>query len=325
MSEERGYPSLARDRLAKPVALSRAGSNPAPRAETVRVDKKLFFILARDVREYEMDIVPTEDSLNELREKGVDIFTFAERGWCFEAFDPPSNWVKAPDNVALLCIDSYEEWLKGIVKKTRHNPVKRAEKKGIKTAVVESSEELAKGIWRIYNETPIRQERAFPHYGISLEAVKQSVMSQSNGVYIGAYFQSELAGFIQLSLGDNVAVITQILSLAKHFDKNVNKALVAKAVETCASRNEHWLMYARMGNHPSLDRFKRENGFTKFPITRYYIPLTRRGKIATTLGLHRDIKDALPSPIKSLSIPVYNWVSRTKVKIKMTLQSSSHD
>lgn len=316
MNEKRGYPSLARDRLAKPVALSRAGSNPAPRAETISANKKLFFTIARDVREYEMDIAPTDDSLNELKEKGVDIFTFVERGWCFDIFDPPSNWVKAPDNVALLCIDSYEDWLKGIVKKTRHNPVKRAEKKGIKTAVVEPSEKLAEGIWRIYNETPIRQERAFSHYGISLEAVKKSVLSQSGGIYIGAYFQDELAGFIQLCLGDNVAVISQILSLTKHFDKNVNKALVAKTVETCASWNEHWLMYARMGNHPSLDRFKRENGFTKFPITRYYIPLTRRGKIATILGLHRDIKDVLPSPIKYLLIPVYNWLSRTKVKIR---------
>ena len=27
----------------------------------------------------------------------------------------------------------------------------------------------AEGVWRIYNESPIRQERAFPHYGISLE------------------------------------------------------------------------------------------------------------------------------------------------------------
>ena len=29
---------------------------------------------------------------------------------------------------------------------------------------------IAEGVWRIYNESPIRQERAFPHYGTSLEA-----------------------------------------------------------------------------------------------------------------------------------------------------------
>lgn len=320
MSEERGYPRLARDRFAKPVASGRAGSNPAPRADTIRTSKKLFFTLAMDTRELEMDIVPTDESLRELKQKGVDIFTFIERGWCFDIFDPPTYWVRAPDNVALLCFDSYQDWLRSVIKKTRHNPVKRAEKKGIKTTLVEPTEKFAEGMWQIYNETPIRQGRSFPHYGVSLETIKKGVLSLSNAVYIGAYFQDELAGFIQLYFGDNVAIISQILSLTKHFDKNVNKALVAKTVETCASRNVHFLIYARMGNHPTLDKFKEENGFTKFQITRYYIPLTRKGKIATILGLHRDLKDALPKSIKYRLIPMYCWMSRVKVRIRLMLK-----
>ena len=38
-------------------------------------------------------------------------------------------------------------------------------------------------------------------------------------------------------------------------------------------------MYGRIGNHPSLDSFKDNNGFVKYPITRYYIPLTGKGRI----------------------------------------------
>jgi hypothetical protein len=47
--------------------------------------------------------------------------------------------------------------------------VRKAEKDGVKVSVIPQSEMLAKGIWEIYNETPIRQGRAFPHYGESLE------------------------------------------------------------------------------------------------------------------------------------------------------------
>ena len=78
-------------------------------------------------------------------------------------------------------------------------------------------------------------------------------------------------------------------------------------------------MYGRIGNHPSLDKFKESNGFVKFPITRYYVPITSKGKIAIGLGLHKDIKDALPKSIKYPLIPVINWVSRNKMRMKLRL------
>ena len=176
---------------------------------------------------------------------------------------------------------------------------------------------MAEGVWKIYNETPIRQERSFPHYGIPLKTVTQGVLSSENCTYIGAYFQDELVGFIQLVHGDNITIISQILSLQKHWDKAVNNSLMAKAVETCASKGDKWIMYGRMGSHPSLDKFKINNGFLQFMITRYYIPLTNRGRIATKLGLHREIKNALPPSIKYPLIPVYNWLSRTKMRIRV--------
>jgi hypothetical protein len=110
--------------------------------------------------------------------------------------------------------------------------------------------------------------------------------------------------------------VSQILSLQKHWDKAVNNALVAKAIEVCAAKQVNWLMYGRMGNHPSLDRFKQNNGFTRLALTRYYVPLTLKGKAAIMLGLHREFKDALPQRIKYFLIPIYNWISRTKAKKK---------
>ena len=283
--------------------------------ENLAVRKKLFVRIARVAREYEKDVLPTEKFVEKLKEREVDIFTFIERKWIHTIPNPPRSWIKADDNIALLQVPSYGEWWRNIGKKTR-NMVRKAKKSGITTKVSAADEELAEGIWKIYNETPIRQGRAFPHYGVALQTVKRLVISSKNSTFIGAYLENELVGFIQLVHGDNIAIISQILSLQKHWDKAVNNALVAKAIEVCANQQAKWLMYGRMGNHPSLDRFKQNNGFTRFSLTRYYVPLTTKGKIAIKLGLHRDFKDALPQSIRYRLIPVYNWVSRTKTEIK---------
>jgi hypothetical protein len=287
--------------------------------ETITLQKKIFFTMAKDAMEYGRDIAPTDELILKLTEIGADVFTFIERRWTSVISSPSKSWVKANDNIALLRVSSYDEWWGRIGKKTRYM-VRKAEKSRITVKTVEPDERLAEGIWRIYNETPIRQNRFFPPYGISLQTVKRYVLSSQNSTYIGAFFEDELVGFIRLLHGDNITIISQILSLQKHWDKAINNALIAKAVEFCASRHIQWLMYGRMGNHPSLDQFKRNNGFEQFRLTRYYIPLTKKGRMAIKLGLHREIEDVLPPMIKYPLIPLYNWVSRTKAKIRLLLK-----
>ncbi|MDH5788374.1 MAG: hypothetical protein OEZ40_08815, partial [Candidatus Bathyarchaeota archaeon] len=165
--------------------------------ETLSIRKKIFFNIASDAEEYERDFVPTQKFIEKLQKRGIDIFTTIERKWCHAIPNPSKFWLRASDNIALLQIASYDEWWKSIGKKTR-NMVRKAEKTGIKTAIAVPNEKLAEGIWKIYNETPIRQERAFPHYGISLKAVRESVFSSQDCTFVGAHFQDELVGFIQL-------------------------------------------------------------------------------------------------------------------------------
>ena len=283
--------------------------------EALEIRKKAFFTMARDVKEYQRSVIPTEELVESLRKRNVDIFTFIERKWCCPIVSPSKSWLKAEDNIALLAITSHDDWLKIIGKKTR-NMIRKAEKSGTTTRIAEPNEKLAEGIWKIYNETPIRQERGFPHYGVSLKAVTDNVLSTRDCVYIGAYLQDELVGFIQLVQGDNIAIVSQILSMQKHWDKALNNALVAKAVEVCTTRKIRWLMYGRMGNHPTLDDFKQNNGCVRFLLTRYFIVLTGKGRLAARLGLHREMKDALPLWLKRPLFPVYNWVSRTRMRIK---------
>ena len=193
--------------------------------------------------------------------------------------------------------------------------VRKSEKSGVNVAVTEPSDNLALGIWKIYNETPIRQERAFPHFGESLETVSANMFAAKKSTFIGAYIGDELVGFTQLLFGDEIAIVSNILTMQKHWDKSVNNAMIAKAVEVCAFNSNRWLMYGRIGNHPSLDKFKENNGFVKYPITRFYIPITSKGSLAIRLGLHQELKDALPQSIKGPLIPVFNWVSRNRTRL----------
>ncbi|MDR2719263.1 MAG: hypothetical protein LBC03_00440 [Nitrososphaerota archaeon] len=269
--------------------------------------------------EYVKDAVLSEEFFGKLRDRDVDVFTFIERGWCSPlVFKPSDEWLKTEDNVALLQIGSFDAWWERIGKKTR-NMVRKAEKSGVRIDVVEPSGELVEGVWRIYNETPIRQGRAFSHYGMSLERVRDMVFSTRNCTFIGAYVENELVGFIQLVYGDNLVVVTQILSLQKYWDRAVNNVMLAKAVEICAKNNHKWLMYGRMGkgsNHPTLDKFKENNGFVRYPLNRYYVALSKKGKIAVKLGLHKQFKDTIPESVRKEVIQVYNFVSRAKIKLK---------
>jgi len=283
--------------------------------------RKAFVRISKypEQNEYLHDVIPSGGFLEKLAERKIDIFTFIDRQWCNPSVNPRSDWLRAEDNIALLKIVPYSEWLSSVGKKTR-NMIRKAEKSNVKIEVAAPSDELAKGIWKIYNETPIRQGRAFSHYGIGLQAVKATVDHHAkDSTFIGAYLERELVGFIQLIYGDQIAVMTQILSLQKHWDKALNNALIAKAVEICAARGTPWLMYGRIGNHPSLDTFKESNGFSKFSLTRYFIPLTLKGRIAARLGLHKEIKNALPKPLRGALIPLFNRVSRTKVQVRRKL------
>jgi hypothetical protein len=62
---------------------------------------------------------------------------------------------------------------------------------------------LARGIWEIYNECPVRQERPFPHYGKSFETVREmSSTYLSSSIFIGAFDADKLVGFIKLTVDD---------------------------------------------------------------------------------------------------------------------------
>src|SRR5258705_8315296 len=97
------------------------------------------------------------------------------------------------------------------------------------------------------------------------------------------------------------AAIMQIVSKMEHRDKRTNNALLSEAVRLCAERGVGHLLYERFvyGKKvdSSLSRFKRENGFVRMDVPCYYVPLTTKGRVALSLGLHKSLKDRLPQRV----------------------------
>src|SRR5277367_6830579 len=123
------------------------------------------------------------------------------------------------DNMAVLPVTTFENWwMKQIGFKAR-NKAKQAEKKGISIREVPFDENLARGIWEIYNESPVRQGRRFPHFGKSIDAVrKMSGTFLDSSVFIGAFLAEKLIGFIKLTSDDSQtqAGMMHIVSMIQH-------------------------------------------------------------------------------------------------------------
>jgi hypothetical protein len=125
-----------------------------------------------------------------------------------------------------------------------------------------------------------------------------------SSVFIGAIFDGRLIGFAKLTIDDTgtQAGLMHILSLVEHRDKSPTNALVAQAVRSCAERKIPYLVYSSFSygkkQSDSLSDFKERNGFRRFDIPRYYIPITSVGAIAFRLGLHHTrMVDYVPETI----------------------------
>jgi hypothetical protein len=244
-----------------------------------------------------------EARIEEVRrsKKGIDLFTFLQ---ALPDTTPKHNYPIEWDNLAVLNISTYENWWTKQIGFKARNKAKQAEKKGVVIREAKFDDELVRGIWEIYNECPVRQERRFPHYGKTIEQVREmSATYLDSSVFIGAYDSDKLIGFIKLVIDDTgtQAGMMHIISMLKSRDKAPTNALVAHAVRSCADRNVPYLCYAQFAygtkSRSSLSDFKERNGFQRVDIPRYYVPLTKWGATALSMGLHQKLIDRLPESL----------------------------
>src|SRR5213595_3295487 len=228
-------------------------------------------------------------------ENGADILTFTQR---VPDLEPRYRYQMELDAMAVLPIKSYDLWWEKQIERQARNKIRKAQKKGVVVRSTDFDDRLVDGMTSIFNETPIRQGRHFLHYGKDFETVKRQFSRYLFREEIfGAYLGEELVGFVMLADAGKYAFLGQIISKIAHRDLAPTNALLAKAVERCAEKRFPYLVYA-LWLDDSLGDFKRSNGFQRFDLPRYFVPLTMRGKLALKLGLHRGWKSAVPKQIR---------------------------
>lgn len=231
-----------------------------------------------------------------LREQnpGINIFTFLEPiGDPVPQLSHSLSW----DELSLLSVSTYDQWFNHQIKNTARNKLRRAEKAGIELRHVPFDDRLVAAISEIYNESPLRQGKKFRHYGKDHANVKRensTFVDRSD--FVGAFFEGEMIGFIKLVYGGRVASFMQIISMLRHRDKAPTNALLAKAVELCADRNIPWLHYG-IWSRRGVGEFKKQNGFERYRVPRYHVPLDAAGRVALKLGLHKPPAEIIPGPV----------------------------
>ena len=233
--------------------------------------------------------------------KRIDIFTFLQK---LPDTSPRYPYHFEFDNLAMLPVTTFENWWNKQIRSYPRNRARQAEKRGVVIRELPYGDELLRGICGIYNETPVRQGKKFPHYGMTLKRARQYAGTfLDRSIYIGAFLNEVMIGFIKLTMDQSrtQADLVHILSMVQHKDKAPTNALIAEAVRACAKRNVSYLTYEHFtyGNKigDGLSHFKEVNGFQRVNIPRYYIPLTFIGNIALHLGLHHRLADIIPESV----------------------------
>lgn len=270
--------------------------------QDMQVQGRLVRIARLDGEKFTYPIDPQEmvEGLRRCGER-IDLYTFLQK---LPTTVPVYPYYIEYDNLAVLPITTFDNWWTRQIDGKTRNMVRRAEKKEITIREIPFSEELLRGIVEIHNETPVRQGKRFPHYGMDLDGARRYAGTfLDRSIFIGAFVDESLIGFIKLVVDESRthACVINIIAMLQHRDKAPTNAMIAQAVRSCADRHIAYLVYEHFAygkkKADSLSRFKEVNGFRRMDLPRYYIPVTGFGRVALRLGLHHRAADYVPEVI----------------------------
>lgn len=252
-----------------------------------------FVKTARLADEWLEDVNEPESMIMHLRQSKIraDLFTFWQR---LPETQPKYSYTIELESIAAIPVDSYDNWFTKKITKQNRTIVRKAEKMGVNVVIEDFSQKYVKGVFGILDSIPIRQGRPFVHYGRPIEEIHDELQKNAHRtVFIGAYFEEEMIGYVQLILDGRCAQSYGLIAKEAHRDKSPQNAMLAKAVKICEEKGIEFLIHG-LWLPGGLGQFKKNNGFVKFDLPRYYIPLTTKGRMTIGLGLHRGVKALLP-------------------------------
>jgi hypothetical protein len=235
----------------------------------------------------------------------ADIFTFTQKVPATRPSYPyPMEW----ESVAAIRLVSFKEWWENLPQETRKN-VRRSMKRGVEVRIKDFDDELIRGVREVNDDSPLRQGMPNAYYGKSAEETRKlygEFVGRSD--FICAYFGDELIGFLHLVYRGEVASILNLTTKPSHYDKRAANALVAKAAEVCESKDVSYITYGlfnygNKGDNP-LREFKVRNGFREILVPRFFVPLTRWGKLCMRAKLHRGLVGILPHSVITTGLGV---------------------
>lgn len=274
-----------------------------------------FVKIARLKEEWDEDVDDPVSFVKNLKSRRIkaDIFTFMQR---LPESKPKYNFAMEWDSVAALPIKNYDYWIKKQLPVNSRNKIRKAQKKGVVLKRCDFNDELVNNLMDICHETPIRQGKLLPEYNIDFETLKKANATFiDRAIFLGAYFNDELIGFLKLVATDNFTRTMGILGMLAHRDKAPMNLLIAKAVEVCAEKKSPYFVYGKYNygklGSDTLKDFKRYNGFENIILPRYYIPLNIWGEIILKLNLHHSVVEMLPKRIiRFLLLLRSRWYTR---------------
>ncbi len=228
----------------------------------------------------------------------ADIFTFAQK---LPETRPRYSYYTEWDSVAAIRLTSFTDWWEHLPQETRKN-ARRAARQGVVVRIQRLDDVLIGGIVELNNDSQVRQNQPFFHYGKTFDEVRKDYSSfGERSDFICAYLGTELIGVIKIVYCGKIAAIMQLLTKRSQDATRPANALMAKAVERSEQRGMSYVTYCNYsyGNKrkSSLSEFKHRNGFEEIFVPRFYVPLTVKGKICLRLKLHRDFLGILPENV----------------------------
>lgn len=267
-------------------------------ADTEIIVSGKFVKIVRFKEEWDIDVDDPELVIKEIKANGInaDIFTFQQR---LPESKPKFNYTMEWDNIAALPINNYDDWFKNVLHQNPRNKMRIAQKKGVEVKTINFSDEMIRDIMGVYHEHPLRQGTPNIDYNIDFETAKMANATYlDRAVFLGAYFNKELIGYIKLVSAGKFMRTMGILGKIAHRDKAPMNLLIAKSVETCIEKNIPYLTYAKFDHgkvgSETLRKFKLYLGFESIILPRYFIPLNPWGQICLKLKLYQGIVGFLP-------------------------------